>query len=342
MNESDKVKFKMKKIALLALKIGFGGSLAYYLAQLLDLEYASSAGTICLLTLQTTKWETLKLSTRRLFTFFLTFGTCMLLSVLIPVSWFDYGMFLFSLVFFCETMGWRSAISVNAVTAAHLLAERDFSYEFMMNELLLVIIGVTIAILLNLFHINKHHETLMIKNMRWVEERMQLILKEMAGYLRNQSMGKEVWKDIADLRKDLFRFVDEAQEYQNNTFVSHPEYYINYFEMRKTQCLVLHNLHSEMRRLRNLPKQAETVADYMDHLSEYIHEHNDPQTLINQLEQILKDMKAQPLPESREEFESRAMLYHVLMDMEDFLILKRRFISNVDEKQKKIYWKGKE
>lgn len=342
MSENDRVRFKLKKIALLALKIGFGGSLAYYLAQLLDLEYASSAGTICLLTLQTTKWETLKLSLRRLFTFFLTFGTCMLLCVFIPVSWFDYGVYLFLLVFSCETMGWRSAISVNAVTAAHLLAERNFSYEFMMNELLLVIIGVSIAIFLNLFHINKHHEAVMIKNMRCVEERMELILKEMAGYLRNQSMGQDVWKDITDLRSDLFRFVDEAQEYQNNTFVSHPEYYINYFEMRKTQCLVLHNLHSEMRRLRNLPKQAETVADYIEHLSEFVKEHNDPQLQINQLEHILTDMKKQPLPESREEFESRAMLYHVLMDIEDFLILKRRFIANMDEKQKKIYWKDKE
>ena len=263
-----------------------------------------------------------------------------MLYYLIRTTWFDYGIYLFLLVFFCEAMGWRTAVSVNAVTAAHLLLERDFSYEFMMNELLLVVIGVSIAIVLNLFHINSMHEAGIIKAMRRTEERMKLILKEMAGYLRHQSMGENVWKDIGDLRSDLFHLVDGAQEYQNNTFVSHPEYYINYFEMRKTQCLVLHNLHSEMCRLRNLPKQAETVADFMDELSGCVTEKNDPQVQINQLEKILEDMKEQPLPETREEFESRAMLYHVLMDIEDLLILKKRFVSSVDEEQKRIYWKN--
>lgn len=339
MIENDRIKFKIKKIALLALKIAIGGSLAYFIAQSLNLEYAASAGTICLLTLQTTKWDTFKLSFRRILTFFLTFATCMVLCYAIRISWVDYGVYLFMLVFFCETMGWRNAVSVNAVTAAHLFAEQDFSYEFMVNEFLLVIIGISIAIVLNLFHINRHHEAEMKKGIRQVEERMSMILKEMAGYLRNQPMGQNVWKDINDLRNDLFNFVDGAQEYQNNTFVSHPEYYINYFEMRKTQCIVLHNLHSEMRRLRNIPAQAKTVADFIAELADGMSEKTDPQDKINQLEKILRDMKEQPLPESREEFESRAMLYHVLMDMEDFLILKKRFVSSVDEKQQRIYWK---
>lgn len=334
----DRLRLKLKKIALMALKIGLGGSLAYFIAQSLDLAYAASAGTICLLTLQTTKWDTLKLTGRRLFTFFLTFGVCMVLYYCIRTTWFDYGIYLFMLVFFCETLGWRNAISVNAVTAAHLLSERDFSYEFMMNEFLLVIIGVSIAIILNLFHINNTHKGEIVKSMRQTEDRMQMILKEMAAYLRNKPMGKEVWKDISDLRNDLFKLVDEAQEYQNNTFVSHPEYYINYFEMRKTQCIVLHNLHSEMRRLRNIPVQAEIVADFIEDLAEGMSEKTDPQEKINQLENIIREMKEQPLPGSREEFESRAMLYHVLMDIEDFLILKKRFISSVDEKQQKIYW----
>ena len=68
-------------------------------------------------------------------------------------------------------------------------------------------------------------------------------------------------------------------------------------------------------------------------------ETNDPQKQVNELEHILTEMKNQPLPETRVEFESRAMLYQVLMDMEDFLILKKRFVSTIDEEQYKIYWK---
>ena len=55
-------KYKFKKMMLLSAKIAIGSSCAIYLAQLLELQYATSAGIITLLTLITTKWETFKLS----------------------------------------------------------------------------------------------------------------------------------------------------------------------------------------------------------------------------------------------------------------------------------------
>lgn len=40
-----------------------------------------------------------------------------------------------------------------------------------------------------------------------------------------------------------------------------------------------------------------------------------------------------------EALESRAMLYHILMDLEEFLVYKARFIRGLDEQQKRKYWK---
>lgn len=329
---------KLKKITVLALKIGIGGSVAYYLADFMNLQFASSAGIVALLTLQQTKWDTMKLSIRRILSFIVTYVLCMALCYVLKTPWLDYGVYLFLIVFLCECIGWRATVSVNAVIAVHFLSTQDFSLGMMMNEMYIVLIGVIVAIILNLFHINETHEAHMILGMREVEERMRMILKELAGYLRHQKMGDNVWKDIHALREDLFRYVDEAQEYQSNTFVSHPEYYINYFEMRESQCLVLNNLHAEMNRLLNLHEEAEKIADFMEYISECVTEKNDPQKQINELIHILHEMKDAPLPATREDFESRSMLYHVLMDVEDFLILKKRFVSSLNKQQYEIYW----
>ena len=53
---------------------------------------------------------------------------------------------------------------------------------------------------------------------------------------------------------------------------------------------------------------------------------------------IFDRMKLQPLPVTRKEFESRAMLYHILMDLEDFLLFKKQFVEHLSEEQKGIYW----
>ena len=150
-----------------------------------------------------------------------------------------------------------------------------------------------------------------------------------------------LWDDIIRLEKELQDFILEAYEYQENTFHSHPVYYIDYFEMRSDQCHVLHNLHYEVKKIRYIPKQAGVVAEYMLYLADYVVERNVPAAQMEKLEGIFRDMKKEELPKSREEFENRAILYHILMDMEEFLVYKQRFVRSLDERQKKLYWEEK-
>ena len=63
---------KFRKTLLLAVKIGLGSSIAIYIAETLQLEYAVSAGTVTLLTLMTLKWDTVKFSIARFATFLTT------------------------------------------------------------------------------------------------------------------------------------------------------------------------------------------------------------------------------------------------------------------------------
>lgn len=47
-----------------------------------------------------------------------------------------------------------------------------------------------------------------------------------------------------------------------------------------------------------------------------------------------------PLPASREEFENRAILYHILMDLEEFLKMKKKFVDSLTEDQMERYWQS--
>jgi len=336
---SEKLKFKLGKIVLLSAKIGIGASVAIYIAELLNLQYATSAGIITLLTLTTTRWGTFRLSLQRLLTYVVSVGICWIIFSIIPSMWIEYGIFLFLVVLMTEWLGWRSTLSVNAVIGTHFLTTQDFSLGFAINEFLLVVIGITIAIILNLFHINSTHENGIIKSMRHVEHEMKKILEEVSGYLIQQSIGDHAWDDVVRLEKELEEYVELASEYHHNTFQTHQDYYVAYFEMRMKQCGALHNLHSEMRRMRQMPKQAHIVADFIKNISQYVTEMNDPKKQIEELENTLEYLRNEPLPETHEEFETRAELYHVLMDLEEFLLYKKRFVEEINETQFRVYWK---
>ena len=332
---------KITKILLLSVKIGLGSSIAILIAQSLNLEYAVSAGTVTLLTLMTTKWETIKLSVSRFLTFIVTIALAWQIFSYATYLWVAYGILLTFVVFIAEFFGLRATISVNSVVAAHLVSSQDFSFHAIRNEFLLVLIGVVIAIILNLFHSNITHQRQIISDMRDTENKLQSILAELAAYLSGNEMQGRVWDDICALEKQIESHTQSAREYQNNTFQSHPEYYISYFEMRHKQCHILQNLHDEMRRMLSMPRQAEVISEYLLYLAEYVIEVNSPHQQVERLNEIFEEMKNEELPKTREEFEDRAILYHVLMDIQDFLMCKADFVINLNDKQLHLYWKSR-
>lgn len=332
-------KKKLGNMLLNAFKIGVGSSVAIYIADLFQLEYAITAGSIALLTIVTTKWGTVKLSLVRIVTFFAAAAICGIVFTHVPSQWVAYGIFTFFIVIMCDLIGWKSAISVNALIGMHFLSHMDeFNYEFIVNEFKLLLIGVSISIALNLFHAYRFEEQHLIQNMRLVEKSLSETLVQIAEYLENSMTGKEVWKDVDRLEKAVDFFIQEAREYQDNTFYSHPGYYIDYFKMRREQCKIMQNLHKEMKAIKSMPKQALKVAEYVRYLADFIVEKNEPVEQLVKLNLLFEEMKKEDLPVTREEFESRALLYHTLMDLEDFLNCKKHFIENLDDTRRRLYW----
>ena len=333
------MKLKLKKDLLLAAKIGIGASAAIYFAEFLQLQYATSAGIITMLTLITTRWGTFRLSGQRVLTYGMSVIVCWAVFRISPSVWIGYGTFLFVMVLVTEWLGWKSTLSTNAVIGSHFLVTQDFSRTFIGNEFMLVGIGITIAILLNLFHINSAHEHGIIRRMRKVEKTLKDILIELAGYLLKKERDDSVWEHLTQLEVDLEESVDLAYEYHYNTFHSYQDYYATYFEMRMKQCSALHNLHAEMQRIRKIPKRANIIAEFILDIVPYVTEMNHPKKQLQELHTLLEEFRKEPLPTTHEEFENRAELYHILMDLEEFILYKKKFVEEIDETQFRVYWK---
>lgn len=330
-----------KKKLILAIKISVGTSAAMFIAQALHLQNAGSAGTIALLTIVTTKWETVRLTYARIVTFAISVLLVLLIFSSFRIQWIGFGIYIFFMVLICEFLGWKSTISVNSVIGTHFLVAQDFSPQFITNEFLLVFIGTVVAFAVNMFSHNKNRQKKLVTNISYVEAQLQMILRELASYLLRREMKEDVWDDIRNLEALLKNLVVDAYEYEGNTFRTHTGYYMSYFEMRLEQCNVLHDLHYELKKIRSHTVQAEQVAEYMLYLVDYVREMNSPEEQIHYLEVMVEDIQNQPLPKTRDEFETRAVLYHILTELEAFLIHKRRFVNGMDEKQRKLYWNEK-
>ena len=91
--------------------------------------------------------------------------------------------------------------------------------------------------------------------------------------------------------------------------------------MREKQSAILKEIYQNIKSIRYLPEQAGKVAAFI-----YRVEHT-VKGLLEELEKFFGEMKAEELPESREEFEARAILFYILMQLKNLLEAKREFVE---------------
>ena len=211
------MKRETKRVLILSLKIGVGSAIAIILAYFFKLDNPTSAGTIALLSLLTTKWGTVKLVLRRISTFFVTILFCFIFFELIPSHWIAFGLVIAYLVGYSEKMKCQNTLSVNAMIAVHYLSYLDFSLHFMMNEFYLILIGAIIAFLLNLVHDYSGEEEYLNSCMIYMEDKIQSLMYQIVHYIQSEERNTTIWKELEDIKEQAEKYIHIAMEYQDNT-----------------------------------------------------------------------------------------------------------------------------
>ena len=130
---------------------------------------------------------------------------------------------------------------------------------------------------------------------------------------------------MALLNRALTQAAEMALQNRNNRLLHSPVFDLKYVEMRARQRDILGQIIAAMDKAQTVPRQQQAVESFFRQVAQEYSTDNDVASLLRDLESLLAAMKDEPLPESREEFESRALLYYALLRMEDFLQAKRRF-----------------
>jgi len=246
-----------------------------------------------------------------------------------------FGVFLLLFYLTVCVLDIKEGFSMNAVLVTHLLSAGAFAWTGIANEAGLFVIGVVSAILVNSYMPDR---TLRIRDhQRRIENKMRLLLKELAEALETGKTGMlgEYIKEASD---DLKQMEKDALEQAGNSFQKDELYFVKYVEMRMNQIEVLENMEGQLKHLTCVMPQALTMAGFIRHTGETFHETNNAHGLLDELYALRAEYKQSRLPDCREEFENRAVLFHILQLMEYFLKLKKKFADRISEEERKRFW----
>jgi len=320
-------------------KIAVGSAAAIFLADLLGLNYSTSAGIITLLTIQDTSRETITISAKRICAFLVATVFSYMVFHLLGYHVFSYGIFLFLFIACCGPLHLGNAVSTNAVLATHYLLEQKMAFTQIGNEALLLLIGAGIGTLLNLYMPGKGKE---IRTTQYrLEEDLRAVLLRMSEYIGKEDRSDYTGNCFEKLQADIDAGKKQAFAYMNNTFFQESKYFIDYMNMREQQTVVLRDIYKKIVSMRTVLPQTEQVAKLLRETAVTFGESNNARDLLASREEALMRMKDSELPVTRQEFEDRAVLYGIMTDLSYFLELKKEFADSLTDEQIGKYWEEK-
>lgn len=324
--------FFMNKV----IKIALGSTIAILLANAIGLNYSISAGIITLLTIQDTKKETILISLKRGIAFLFATLLSLILFRSLSFSTIPFGIFLFLFVGGCTLIKLQDGIAMNAVLATHYILSESISLSMIGNEAMLLLIGAGIGTLINLYMPNNVRKIKEIQAS--IESDLRKILFRMAFFLQEVEKSNYEGQCFAPLKKDIELGLTYAYQNMNNTLLKESQYFIRYMEMRQHQLQILSEIYGKIISLHSVPSQVIPVVEFIERLANSLAESNNAKALLTLEQKLECDFKESPLPQTREEFEDRAVLFMILKDFKVFLLTKKQFSDTLTKGQVEKYW----
>ncbi|HFR3661608.1 TPA: aromatic acid exporter family protein [Streptococcus suis] len=309
-------------LSLRTIKLIFATVLAIYLATALGLSYATAAGIIAILSVLDTRKSSFKMARNRLFSTLLALTIAVLTFTLFGFGIWTLGIYLALYVPLAYRFNWEAGIAPSTVLVTHLLLEQDISLIFLGNELALFLIGAGLALLFNLYmpsqekQIEAYHDQ--------VEDLLKQILLRFEAFLLNGD-GRNEAALITQLDKTLDEALKVVYLDRHNQLFQQTNYQVHYFEMRAAQNKILRTMAGNINKCLLEGRENVILSSLFERAAQQLSRENSAKELLLDIELFHATFRERPLPQTREEFETRATLFQLLHDMEAFIRLKVDF-----------------
>ncbi|WP_158591725.1 aromatic acid exporter family protein [Oceanobacillus halophilus] len=311
------------------LKTAVGAGLAIWVADLLQLEFATFAAIIVIMCIEKTKKKTLHTIQKK---FFASILSVILGAVFFELFGYNPIVFSFFILLFIPVLvkaRIQGGFVTSMVVVLHLYTVQNADMNIFLNELSLIIIGMSIALFVNSFMPNLKRE---IENYKYkIEQKFEVILYELAAYLRDSERN---WsgKELLEAEEIINQSKSVAIQDVENHFLrkQNKDYY--YLEMREDQLELLNRIVKMVSIVSSLGihvKQKEMFAEYLENLSKHVHSGDTTEISLHKLEQLKASMRDTELPTTREEFELRANLFYLIYEIENYITIKKMLFAKI-------------
>lgn len=323
----------MMKIGYRTIKTAIGVPLALYITQMMGISNYVSSGILTLLCIQPSRkrsiisaWDRFTSCTLALLFSYVFFET-------LGYNPFALGIMLLIFIPITVHFNIHQGLVTSVVIILNIFMERFLSLSFVIDQMIIICVGVGIGLLLNFYMPNLERRLRSLQ--KQLENQFQIILLEIAHYI----LDEETEMDESDLdecayileRANRLGAIDEENHLLRE---EHP--YAEYFHMRNRQYSLLKSMLLLVKELPKRTSESIKIAEFFKELSAGIDNQYKIDQYLEGVNSLKKDFEHYQLPPTYQydEFATRANLFRLLHEIEIFLLISNQYLTR-DKKIKR-------
>ncbi|PKK98543.1 MAG: hypothetical protein CVV57_06320 [Tenericutes bacterium HGW-Tenericutes-2] len=307
-----------------AIKMSLVGVLASLLARSLSLDYWLTAGVVAILSIHLTKKDSIVVSIKRVVDSIFGIMLATLMFIAFGYNFFVFSVFVFIFAYASWVLKVNEGIVLALVLVTHLLMHGEFSFNLIGNELALLFISVGIASIFNLIYPTQSEKEL-DNHVLSIDQLLRDHLFMLAILLKDPEYNDEYYRHYSMVDRKISDTIDIVELVDKDLLFYNDHSYLAYLHMRKEQSSYIRHMYQQALKIKKVHPNALKISEFIKELSGDIGIYNKAHAQLQKLDQLQQIFKDAPLPETREEFELRAKLYQILVEVESLLVVKINF-----------------
>ena len=282
------------------------------------------AGILAILSTQLTKKESFSVAVKRSLDTVLGLSLASLMFVFFGYNVWVFWLFTFIFTVLSFTLNIEIGLVSVLVLVSHLLSHGEFSINVLVNEFAIMGIAIVVVLIYDLAFPSPS-----TKEFKVIIDEIDAVQKEHMGvivqFLKKEINEFETNKHYKESLKLFNENYNKAIILDKDLLFQKDNQYLSYLEMRKRQMNNVNHIYQHGLKLTIEHENLNMIITFIEELILHVGYADQATSQKEKLKEMQTYYKKTKLPKTRDEFETRAMLYQILNELEYFLDVKINF-----------------
>lgn len=317
------LKLNPYKIGFRTVKTAVGMTLGVIICKLLGLDNYASSAILVVLCIKHTKMHSVQAILSRLVSCLLILFLGSAIFSLLGQHAFVLGLIVLLFIPLTVVLNVQEGVITSCVILLHVFNAKAINGHLILNEIMLLIVGLGIAFLMNL---------LMPSLDKKLNHFKQDIENQITEIFNIFSQACSMHNDHLNIKFDsLLLNIKKAKSLAfrdvKNHFVRNENSFYHYFDMREEQVELLKRMTSLLERINTDDPILEKISQLMYEIGSNVNSNDYTALRLHSLYEIRLSLDDLPLPTTHKTLNSRAHIIQILNELEEYLNIKSQFGS---------------